>query len=116
MTAPTVRPTISPTTAATVMVMATPQRSYDHICNHNLTHGYRSDDRNRSSYDLGSVTDLILRLNPNRRNLLYLTRRFLTRSGTGVENERQPREAGSGAHESPVKAVVLSKEQGATSW
>jgi hypothetical protein len=49
-----------------------------------------------------------------RANLLhadYLTRRSNS-AGTGVENERQPREAGSGAHELPVKAVVLGKRRG----
>ena len=33
--------------------------------------------------DWGSVTDLILRLDPNRRNLLYLTRRSFTRLAQG---------------------------------
>ncbi len=74
----------------------------------------RSQIRNRSSYDLGTVTDLILRLNPNRRNLLYLTRR----SFHSVRHRGRERKTASGggirAYESPVKAVVLSKEQGAT--
>ncbi len=64
--------------------------------------------------DWGSVTDLILRLNPNRRNLLYLTRR----SFHSVRHRGRERKTASGggirAYESPVKAVVLSKEQGAT--
>jgi hypothetical protein len=67
----------------------------------------RENSRHRSSYDLGSVTDLILRLNPNRPNLLYLTRRPFHSVSTGVENERQPRVAGSGLKGVPVKAVVL---------
>jgi hypothetical protein len=50
---------------------------------------------------------LILRLNPNRPNLLYLTRRPFHSVSTGVENERQPRVAGSGLKGVPVKAVVL---------
>jgi hypothetical protein len=71
MIAPRIRPTISPTRAATVMVMATPHRT--------------EISRHRSSYDLGSITDLILRLaSPPSEPLMFDKTEWRVFGGKGV--------------------------------